>query len=356
MLQKVVIAAVLLVIVNASYAHTVKVHEHTKLIPLPPYSQAHGEAGGAASLAAAQAFLAAFDEQTRQQMMFGLHADERATWSNLPAGINGRAGLSVGEMSDPQRALLFEFLSASLSQEGYRRVMDIMAAEAFLSEDRRAKRIGWAPENYWISFYGTPSADAPWGWQYGGHHLALNLSVENGAVESMSPTFVGTEPAVFTYDGVDYRSVVDMHEAGYAMLLTLDAEQRQMADAGAIPDDVVTGPGEDHEVPESIGLPAANMSADQRKRLLSLIGMWVAVQPIENAAPRMQQISRQLDETRFAWSGSSVVNEPVYMRIQGPTLIIELHSDGGNVGRNARGQGHYHTIYRNFANEYGSPR
>ena len=33
----------------------------------------------------------------------------------------------------------------------------------------------------------------------------------------MSPSFVGTEPAIFNHYGVDYEAVIDMHLAGYAV-------------------------------------------------------------------------------------------------------------------------------------------
>ena len=49
----------------------------------------------------------------------------------------------------------------------------------------------------------------------------------------------------------------------------------------------------------------------------------------------MAQIETELDQTNFAWAGSNEVNTPTYMIIQGPTLIIELLSTGGNVSRNA---------------------
>ncbi len=334
-------------------AHEAPKHDHTKLLPLPAYSQPYGSASAEASLKAAKVFLASFDEDARSDFVFGLKARERSKWSNLPAGIVKRSGLSVGEMSDGQRALLFEFLSSSLSKEGYQNVMNIMAAEAFLSQDRRAKRLKWAPENYWISFYGTPSAEAPWGWQFGGHHLGINLSVASNKVSSLSPSFVGTEPAVFTYDGVDYRSVIDMHLAGYAVYNALNEAQKKRADAGSVPKDVLTGPGEDGTIPKQIGIMASEMDEGQRDLLLMAIHMWVGLQPQENAVPRMSQIKAQLEETSFAWTGGNAVNTPCYMRIQGPDLIIELHSSGGNVGDNASGMGHYHTIYRNPNKEYG---
>lgn len=340
---------------TSAMAHDAPVHEHTQLVPIPAYSQPYGEASGAAVLQAVEALLAALDDGQRVQVMFDLDASERAGWSNLPAGIVERTGLSVGEMSDEQRGLLFDFLAPSLSEEGYESVQEVMAAEAFLSTDRRAERLQWAPENYWLSIYGTPSADAPWGWQFGGHHLGLNLSIEGNRVETMSPSFVGTEPAVFTYDGVEYEAVLDMHRAGYAVFTALDTEQQSAADAGEIPEDVLTGPGQDGTIPPVIGLSAADMTPEQQTLLVAAIAEWVTIQPDENAKQRMQEIEVGLDDLTYAWRGNDEVNTPTYMRIQGPDLIIELLSTGGNVGENASGQGHYHTMYRNTMREYGNP-
>ena len=343
------VAAAVLVLALAlpCSAHEAPAHEHAELVPIPEYDPPFGEAGAAASLQAAEAFVASLDRATRAEIMFDLDAEERAGWSNLPARSVDRAGISVGELSDGQRKLLFDFLASSLSEEGYRRIMEVMAAEAFLSESRLSSML-WkiAPEYYWISFYGTPSATSPWGWQFGGHHLALNLSVESNRIRTMSPSFVGIEPTIFTYKGVEYEAVVDMHEAGSALYGALDSAQKAAADAGAVPRDVRTGPGKDGVVPPTIGLSAAEMNAKQKALLLAAIDRWVSIQPSENAVRRMAELEAELDRTHFAWSGADEVNGKAYMVIQGPTLIIELVSRGGDPG-------HYHTIYRNPTLEYG---
>ncbi|MDE2912015.1 MAG: DUF3500 domain-containing protein [Paracoccaceae bacterium] len=330
-------------------AHEARDHEHAELVPIPEYHLPFGEAGAAASLQAAEAFLASLDEAIRAQIMFDLDAEERAGWSNLPAGSFPRAGISVGELSDDQRKLLFDFLASSLSEEGYRRVKAVMAAEAYLNGLRSsAARRKIAPEYYWISFYGTPSATSPWGWQFGGHHLGLNLSLESNRVTAMSPSFVGTEPTVFTHNGVEYESVVDMHRAGHALYAALNTAQ-QAAARGRFrvgPGEVRTGPGRDGYIPETIGLSAAEMTARQKALLLAAIDRWVSIQPSENAVRRMAELEADLDRLYFAWSGSDKINRRAYMRIQGPTLIIELVSTGGDLG-------HYHTIYRNPTSEYG---
>lgn len=346
-------AALLLSLAAPLYAHDSPAHDHAEIVPIPAYSQPYGEASAAAALQAAEALLATFDEETRAEFMFDLNGETRAVWSNLPAGIVERTGISIGDMSDEQRALLFEFLASSLGEEGYESVAEVIAAETFLSTDGRAARLKWAPENYWLSFFGTPSADAPWAWQFGGHHLGLNISVEDNRVETMSPSFIGTEPAIFTINGEEYEAVRDMHLAGYAVFTALGADQQAAADAGEVPEDVLTGPGEDGTIPSVIGLSASQMSAEQQELLLSAIAEWVTIQPNENAEPRMADLRDGVADLSFAWVGTDEVNTPTYMRIQGPTLIIEMLSTGGNVGDSAEGAGHYHTMYRNPTLEYG---
>ena len=155
----------------------------------------------------------------------------------------------------------------------------------------------------------------------------------------MSPSFVGTEPTVFTHNGVEYEALVDMHRAGYALFSALDASQKAVADAGRVPRDVRTGPGRDGFVPPTIGLVAAQMTANQKALLLAAIDRWVSIQPSEDAVRRMAELEADIDRTYFAWTGTSDANARAYMRIQGPALIIELASRGSNLG-------HYHTIYR----------
>ena len=235
MKRNITLIAALSMVGTAAIAHEAPKHDHSQLIPIPEYNQPHGEAGAAASLKAALAFLNSFDDSEKPQFMFDLKAPERAGWSNLPAGIVERTGIAIAELSEEQRGLLFDFLASSLGEAGYQSVMNVMAAEAFLSADKRARKLKWDPQNYWLSFYGEPSDTTPWGWQYGGHHLGLNLSINNNMVESMSPSFVGTEPAIFTLDGVDYEAVIGMHRAGYAVYSALDKYQQKKADAGKNP-------------------------------------------------------------------------------------------------------------------------
>ena len=46
---------------------------------------------------------------------------------------------------------------------------------------------------YWFTVMGTPSANAPWGWQIDGHHAVVNCFVLGDQVV-MTPMFLGSEP------------------------------------------------------------------------------------------------------------------------------------------------------------------
>ena len=59
-------------------------------------------------------------------------------------------------------------------------------------------------ELYYISILGKPSEKDPWMLQFGGHHLALNITIagEHGV---LTPTLTGAQPAIFTKDGKTVR-------------------------------------------------------------------------------------------------------------------------------------------------------
>ena len=46
---------------------------------------------------------------------------------------------------------------------------------------------------YFMSIFGAPGAEEPWGWQIDGHHLCLNVVVFDGRIV-MTPSFMGAEP------------------------------------------------------------------------------------------------------------------------------------------------------------------
>jgi hypothetical protein len=206
---------------------------------------------------------------------------------------------------------------------------------------------------YYISFLGAPSDRTPWMLQFGGHHLALNVTIA-GARGMLTPTLTGAQPAIYTAGGKVVRPLANESDKAIALLDSLTSAQRKGAILGYRVADLVLGPGEDGKTIQPEGLKASDMNEHQRAMLLELISEWVGIINEKAAVPRMQEIAQDLDETWFAWSGPTTVapgsNITAYYRIQGPTMVIEYAPQG----EGEEGVMHVHTMYRDPTNDYGS--
>ena len=153
-------------------------------------SEAERSAAAAAMLSAATAFLSALDEAQRGQAQYGLSHPERSDWSNLPHAVYARVGVEFGSLNARQVGLGWDLIRASLSAAGLERARAIIQMEKLLWDDGDTSA---NPGNYFFTFYGTPAADGPWGWQLDGHHLALNFTVAGSEV-TFAPSLWGTAP------------------------------------------------------------------------------------------------------------------------------------------------------------------
>lgn len=299
----------------------------------------------------ATTFLSTLDASQRQGVSFAYDdAEQRKRWSNFPTFFK-RAGLSMGELSDAQRTAAMALVASALSARGYEKVQQIVAADEVLKgTDRNPAMFG--KDLYFISILGTPSDTAPWMLQFGGHHLALNITIV-GAQGVLTPSLTGAQPATYTVNGKTIRPLGQENDKAFALVNALDATQRAQAILSYRVSDLVLGPGQDGKVIQPEGLKASSMNAQQRAMLLDLISEWTGIVHESAAATRMAEIKAGLDATWFAWSGSTTVqpghNGSSYYRIQGPNLVIEYAPQqmGGDPGN------HIHTIYRDPTNDYG---
>ena len=303
-----------------------------------------------AAAAAANRFLGTLDPAQARAAVLPAASPLIGNWSNLPAGMVrfARNGVCAGDLNDVQRATLFDFLAAALRPRGAELVRGVIAAETVLAGNARAARLGWSPDNYWIAFFGEPTAGGDWKWQFGGHHLALNIAVTGGAM-STSPSFI--EPATFTLDRLEWTPLSDRAAAGAALLAALPAPHRTTAMAGSRPRELYAGAGRDGVIPPPEGSRAGAWADPHRRQLPDLIGLWAGIMPPAAAQRRLAQIEAELAEARFAWHGPADGSGAIYYRIQGPTLLIEFSTQDA-LGAT----GHYHSIYRNPTNEYGRGR
>ena len=345
-------------------------------------------------VSAANAFLATLTEKQRKAVIFAYDDEEqRARWSNFPIGMVPRAGISMGEMTAVQCTAMTALLSAVLSPRGFEKVQQIMNADEVLKTTNGTGRGGangkggpgggfdgkgpppvgtgknfkgnagkgkgpgggggnFGKDNYFVSILGTPSERNPWMLQFGGHHLAVNVTIV-GARGILTPTLTGAQPALYTLEGKIVRPLGQESDKAVALLNTLNEEQKKQAILSFRVADLVLGPGQDGKTIQPEGLEASNMNERQRTMLLDLISEWANIVNENSAVARMAELKAEINDTWFAWSGPTNVtvgtNIASYYRIQGPHVVIEYAPQGmGGDPSN-----HIHTMYRDPTNDYG---
>ncbi len=303
----------------------------------------------------ANTFLSTLDQKQRGKVLFAFDDEkQRVRWSNFPTAIFPRAGLSLGELNAAQRSAALALVSSALSRKGFQKVQEIMEGDEALKTSERNNPL-FGKDLYYISILGTPSEKDPWMLQFGGHHLALNISIA-GARGVLTPSLTGAQPALYTANGKTVRPLGQENDKAFALLNALDETQRKQAILNYRVADLVLGPGQDGKTIQPEGLKASAMNEQQRVMLLDLISEWTGIVHESAAATRMAEIKAGLGETWFAWSGPTTViagrNGTSYYRIQGPNLVIE-YAPQGLLRQGGDPSMHVHTIYRDPTNDYG---
>ncbi len=319
---------------------------------------------------AANSFLETLAPAERTKCTFGFASTQRTGWSNLPSGIFQRNGLRFGDMTSRQREAALALVAAALSREGYQKVSDIMNGDEVLKKTGGGQTGGrqggpggrggrggpggpggpggvrFGLDEYYIALLGTPSATAPWMIQFGGHHLAINVTVV-GPNSVMTPSLPAAQPARYTLNGQTIRPLGRENDKGFALINALNAAQLKRAVLNYEVKDLVLGPGEDGKVIQPEGILASELDAAQQTMLLDVVHEWVGILNDEAANAKMAEIKTNLPRTYFAWSGATKNGGLAYYRVQGPTVIIEYAPQQGDLD-------HIHTIYRDPTNDYGA--
>jgi hypothetical protein len=297
----------------------------------------------------ANAFLTSLDEGQRSKVLFDFNdAAQRVRWSNLPTTMVPRAGLKMGDLNSPQKKAAMALLAAALSKRGYEKVLAIVEGDEQLKIASGGRGGMFGRDLFYISFLGKPSVKDPWMLQYGGHHLALNITMV-GPDGILTPSLTAAQPAKYTVDGKTVRPLGAENDKAFALVNALDEGQRKQAILNYKVADLVLGPGQDGKTIQPEGLRASAMNSSQQAMLVDLIAEWADIVNEQAAAVRMADIKSNLSATWFAWSGPTTNGMPAYYRIQGPTLVIEYAPQplGGDPTM------HIHTIYRDPTNDYG---
>jgi hypothetical protein len=324
------------------------------------------QAQTATSLAdATNRFLATLTAEERQKTTYAFDDTLRRKWTNLPVGLVPRAGIRYGSLSDTSRLAFHRVLTTLLSSRGYLKTTHIMQLDDVLNalyQDAYAQgkidektlkmtqNLRWAHGNYFISVWGQPGASQPWGLNFGGHHVALNVTAVGHAITA-SPFFYGTDPAEVKsgkYAGL--RVLSKEEDYGFRLVNMLAPAQRAKAVlTRAVPKDIITSPQGSQRITEYAGLAASAMTPEQREMLKLLVGEYLHNFEHEKAHQLFDRFLKTgLARAYFAWIGALENNRPHYYVVHTPDFLIEYD----NVGFQDDGN-HIHAILREKGQDFG---
>jgi Protein of unknown function (DUF3500) len=347
----------------------------------------------------AQRFLDSLDGRQREVAEWAFPSDdERRLWFYTPTD---HGGLALSEMTASQQRSAFQLVASGLSRAAYTTVSTIVGLDNILDEVEEwtmnwGRDRGRDPGRYYVRIFGDPVSGSSWSWRFGGHHVSLNHTIVDGAVASVTPCFLGADPASSLLLGPDrLRPLAGAEDYGRELVCSLTASQQKVAIVSAVaPADLVGGnrsalldgalpppikdiwrrpfEGEDGVRVETIqrtleqqlgleahhleavrfsstpkGILASAMSAGQRKALRRLLDVYLRRMPDALAEEESAKFDGQrLEQLSFLWAGSLEPGIGHYYRIQGPKLVVEYD----NVARNAN---HVHTVWRDPENDFG---
>jgi len=313
--------------------------------------------------AAANKFLTTLDSSEIKKARFEFNDPARLKWTNLPVGMVPRPGIRYGSLKDSSKTAFHQLLTTVLSSRGYLKITSIMRLDDILNiliedahkEGKMGKErlttlqnLQWSYDNYFISLWGHPDPEAPWAVNFGGHHIALSITVTGNSIAT-TPLFLGTDPAEVKsgrYSGV--RVLSKEEDYGFQLLnLLSEAQKKKAILSREVPGDILTNPNSNQRITEYTGIPAGEMSKDQQEKLNLLIHEYVHNFEHDIAHKLIAKVNKTgIEKVYFAWIGSGQKDSPHYYMVNGPDFLIEYDNFQGNGN-------HLHLILREKGNDFG---
>jgi hypothetical protein len=296
----------------------------------------------------ASAFLSTLPAPLKAKAQYKFADEERLNWHFVPKSRNG---VSFHDFNATQRDAALSLLKSSLSAQGFQKATAVMALENVLREveNRGANDRYRDPLSYFLTIFGDPDKDKPWGWRFEGHHIALNFSSLSNRIGSSTPSFFGSNPGIVLQGKERGKQVLkDETELGYKLVNSLDQAQLTSALISKTALTEIISYNSRKAVPlEPTGLTYNAMNDQQKAMLIQLLNVYVNNYELGFSHKLMEKIKGAgLENLSFAWAGSLKPGTGHYYRIQGPMLLIELDNTQNNAN-------HVHTVVRDLTNDFG---
>lgn len=242
---------------------------------------------------------------------------------------------------------MLALLAATLSPKRYEQMIDIMHRDDVLTSSGGGGGLQSGSDLYWISILGTPSTAAPWMFQFGGHHLAINASIV-GNNSTLAPSLPAAQPVSLSLNGTTVRQMGAAIDKSFALVNALTPTQRTVAVLSGSYIDLVLRPGQDGKTIVPKGIKASALTAAQQMQLLDLAGEWINILNDADGTIKMAEVKANRADTYFAWFGPTTASSASNFRIQGPTLHDSPQQLSGSATK------HTHTMYPELGNDYGA--
>jgi len=311
----------------------------------------------------AENFLSTLSSTQKTSVVLDLTLANAKNWSNLPVSLASRNGLEFSSLSSTQLAAALAVVKAATgtgySMEGYEKFMTIRAADDYLG----SMQSGYGSGNYFIAFLGTPSTTGKWMLQYGGHHTAVNIMFDAGAMVSLTPLHEGVEPHTgFTINGVTYTNPLTNNvTAMQNMLGSLTSTELSTAKISGTFSDCLMIPGSTTNTMPTTkqGIEVSALSTTAQAKVWLAMQPWIDDLDSAQAATIKAVYKSELSSTYVCYASNTsavagtatsfLTTATDYVRIDGPSIWIEFCCQNGIVIQN---EIHYHTVMRDHSRDY----
>jgi hypothetical protein len=339
----------------------------------------------------ARHWLASLTRDQRERATYPGGSGQRTRWFFTPTD---HGGLPLGDQRPRQQGLAMHLVATGLSPAGYTTAVAVMGLENVLDRDEGwgrdfGRERGRDPGMYYLAVFGTPGT-GDWGWRFGGHHISLNYTLNDGRLVSSTPCFLGANPArtellaggmLAPLGGIESdarelaRSVLGrgqsealLHPVATSDIVSGNREQVLDGDellhrrylwrhddipAGGVQADNSGYRREDHHalaitaMPK--GVPGAKLAPDERALMLRLVRGYLGRFPASFGSEWLEKYvgGDGVENLHFGFAGQPD-GAGVYYRLQDDRLLIEYDNTQNQAN-------HAHTVVRDLLGDFGGP-
>ena len=307
----------------------------------------------------AKAFLQTLDDEQKSDALVPYDSPKRVGWHFIPKPT--RKGLVLKDMNTAQKTAALRLVRSALSEAGYDKASRIMLLEAVLLQLEGPKSEGRRDsEKYYVTIFGEPNANEPWGLSFEGHHLSLNFSLRGGVLVDSTPQFFAANPGTIMSDvegplSKGARVLREEEDLAFQIINSFDESQKKSAIiAEEAPAELRFAGEAQPTVGEPEGIAYEDLNPKQAELLQKLTYVYTDAVPEKTAKERREQIDKNgWGQIHFAWAGATDPGIGHYYRIRGKEFLIEFVNTQADAAGNPAN--HIHCVYRDLTGDFDLP-